>query len=78
MRSIGKQQFDISTPFSPLLMSTVAFMVIRRPWTDTEENNRNSEIVFCWLLGLFCLMKSTHSIIGVYNLHLLQYVYVLI
>ena len=49
MRLIGKQQFDISTPFSRHLMSTVAFMVILRPG-NKEQKRQKQRDCFC----LFC------------------------
>ena len=56
MRLIGKQQSDISTPFSRSLMSTVAFMVILRPENKQQKRQKQRDcmrLFFLWLVG-FC------------------------
>ena len=58
MRLIGKQQFDISTPFSRRLMSTVAFMVILRPGNKQQKRQKQRDCFcfFLWLLGFWAIL----------------------
>lgn len=79
MRLIGKQQFDISTPFSRRLMSTVAFMVILRSENKQQKRQKQRDCFFLWLLGFCAILfdEEQTQYHDAYDLHLLEYVYVL-